>query len=108
MIGYAMTKPKTYSYLGSGGIKFGGGARAENKRRPPGRKKPSYESVSGFERSNSGVLVEKRRIIDREKNRYFEKVVEHKSRKVLRRIEEPLTNHTGRGSAKARDKKKGR
>lgn len=98
--------PAAYSYIGNIHIKFGLFPRNEFKHKRPGTNKISYESVSGFDITHSGEIVEKRRVINRENNLYFEKVVEYKSGKELRRIEEPLTDHIGRGSAKTKSDRK--
>ena len=42
------------------------------------------------------------RIIDRRHNRYYEKVHDPESREVIREVDEPLTDHQGRGDAKRR------
>ena len=100
-----MAKPKVFQTRGKGGVKVTPRSRVVYKRQRPGKRKPAYEEVSGFERSRgTGALVEKRRVIDRERNRYSERVVEHPSGRVLRDIDEPLMRHRGKGSAKIRRK----
>jgi phage FluMu protein Com len=46
--------------------------------------------------------LEKFRVIDRENDRYFEKVWDPKSGEVLHECDEPLSKHTDHGSAKFR------
>jgi hypothetical protein len=71
----------------------------------PGRKKALMEETRGFEASaESGPLVHKRRLIDRGGDRYVERVLDSKTGDVLRDCDERLTDHRGRGSAKARRK----
>lgn len=42
------------------------------------------------------------RIVDRENDRYYERIVDRETGKVIRECDEPLSEHTGRGSAKKR------
>lgn len=44
--------------------------------------------------------VRKERIIDRDNNRYFEKVWDEETGEVLREVDEKLSDHWGHGSAK--------
>lgn len=41
------------------------------------------------------------RLIDRENDRYVETISRHSNGDVVRHVEEPLSSHTGRGSAKS-------
>jgi ribosomal protein S27AE len=71
----------------------------KHKRR--GYKKPIYESISGDDlHRKSGEWNKLTREIDRENNRYREIIVNPTSGEVLRNVDEPLSEHTGRGSAK--------
>ena len=71
------------------------------KHKRPGHKKPIYESVSGEDLHRAtGQWNQLTREIDREKNRYKEVIVNPQTGKVVRHVDEPLTDHTGRGSAK--------
>ncbi|MBN9492557.1 PepSY domain-containing protein [bacterium] len=45
-------------------------------------------------------FVQRIRILDRDNNRYVEKVVDPETGEVLRDVEEPLSDHRGHGSAK--------
>lgn len=68
----------------------------------PGVKKPLAEGFTGFKlRRTVGDHVEKTRLIDRENNRYMERVVTENG-EVLRDVDHKLTDHVGRGSAKPR------
>ncbi len=49
-----------------------------------------------------GHWVGKHRIIDRRGNIYYERVVDQETGEELRHIEEPLSEHTDRGSARPR------
>jgi hypothetical protein len=71
------------------------------KQKRPGYKQPIYESVSGDDLHRAtGQWNELTREIDRENDRYRERIVNPQSGEVIRHVDEPLTNHTGRGSAK--------
>jgi hypothetical protein len=71
------------------------------KHKRPGHKKAIYESVTGDDlHRNSGEWNKITREIDRENNRYSETIVNPINGKVLRQVDEPLSEHTGRGSAK--------
>ena len=67
----------------------------------PGEKRSPVESVKGAFLSRAiGRWVHVHRIIDRRRNRYYEKVLDVEAREVLREVDEPLTEHRGRGDAK--------
>jgi hypothetical protein len=71
------------------------------KHKRPGHKKPIYESVSGDDlHRDSGQWNKLTREIDRENNRYKEIITNPKSGEIIRQVDEPLCEHTGRGSAK--------
>jgi len=71
------------------------------KHKRPGHKKPVYESKSGDELyRDTGQWHKISREIDRENNRYRERIVDPKTGEVIRECDEPLTEHQGRGSAK--------
>ena len=48
------------------------------------------------------------RYFDRLRDRYVEVVYDDKTRNVVHRVDEPLSKHQGRGSAKSKPKAKGR
>jgi len=50
-------------------------------------------------------FVRKIRILDRDNDRYVEKVVDPETGEVLRDVEQPLSEHQGRGSARGSEKK---
>lgn len=71
------------------------------KLKRPGIKKPVYESVAGDDLHRAtGQWNKLTREIDRENNRYNEVIADSQSGEVFRQCDEPLTKHTGRGSAK--------
>ncbi len=93
--------PNTCTYIGSGGIRFGGATRIEYRRRRPPRGGFGYESITGVEVRRDGKgSVYIRRIIDREKDQYLEHVTDCRTGEVLRDIEQPLSIHIGRGTEK--------
>lgn len=67
----------------------------------PSRKKLRVHTQSGQQFSvKLGRHVDKTRVLDKENDRYFEKITDPLTEEVLRHCEEPLTAHQGRGSAK--------
>ena len=77
------------------------------KHKRPGHKKPIYESVSGEDlHRDTGQWSQLTREIDRENNRYKEVIVKPQTGEIVRHVDEPLTDHTGRGSAKSKPIKK--
>jgi hypothetical protein len=72
-------------------------------RRKPGQRRSPFEELSGDVYSHSlGRMVRIHRTIDRRRDLYYERVLDPDTREVLREIEEPLSQHRGRGSAKLR------
>jgi hypothetical protein len=70
-----------------------------------GKGRPKRELLAGWDRRNShSDYVLKERIIDREADRYREKITT-KDGQVLRDVYEPLSGHTGHGSAKLKKKR---
>ncbi len=66
-----------------------------------GKRKWFIETFTGSELSRSlQRFMHKLRIIDRDNNRYAERVVDPQTGEVLRDVDEPLTGHRGHGSAK--------
>lgn len=79
------------------------------KAKPDGKGKPYLEGKTGEDlhrRTGKWMLLE--RVIDRAKNLYREIVKDPDTGKVVHRCEEPLTQHRGHGSAKKKEKPKGR
>jgi predicted RNA-binding Zn-ribbon protein involved in translation (DUF1610 family) len=68
------------------------------------RKGLRFESKDGdsfsFDRQR---FVELNQLVDHENNRYVKKVVDRKTGEAIRDVDEPLTQHQERGSAKKRD-----
>lgn len=76
------------------------------KGRRPGQKKPFVEEHTGpsFSRSRK-KHVHRTMVIDRENDRYVEKVTDYESDEVIHQCEEQLSQHQGHGSAKGRKQK---
>ena len=78
------------------------------KQKRPGLKRPVVEEVKRpetFRKTGARHRVE--RVIDRsdsdpEKWRYREKIIDVATGEVVREVDEPLKDHTGRGSAKGK------
>jgi len=71
-----------------------------------GEKRPYVEDLAVPEYSRSrDKIVHRQRVIDRDNDRYFEKITDYDSGEVIHHCEEPLSQHQGHGSAK---RKKGR
>lgn len=67
--------------------------RSDQKRR--------WESYVGIERHRrSGALVRVERVVDRDSDRYVERVTDLTTGAVIHECVEPLTEHRGHGSAK--------
>ena len=69
------------------------------------KRKLRREHFKGLEPNVHGTLVLKERLIDKDADYYFELVVDPASGQILRKIEEPLRKHVGRGTAKKRKSK---
>ena len=71
------------------------------KAKRSGEKKPYIEemAVPDYSRSLEKV-VHRERVIDRDNNRYFEKITDYESGEVIHHCEEPLSQHQGHGNAK--------
>lgn len=69
--------------------------------RLPSKKKTRVRFFSGDDqRKADGKWMQKERVIDRDKNRYTEKVVDPDTGEVVHHCDEPLTDHVGHGSAR--------
>jgi len=77
------------------------------KGKHPEGKKPFIEQVSGDDYNRDiGEWRKLERVIDRDNDAYKEVITDPKTGKVIKHCEEPLSKHTGHGSAKLRDKDK--
>ena len=66
------------------------------------QKKTRVEGIAGSEWSDSlQKMVHKERLIDRKNDRYREVVKDTKTGDVIHEVDEPLSQHTGHGSAKS-------
>jgi hypothetical protein len=66
-----------------------------------GEKKPYVEDKGLPSYSHKlGKLVLHERVIDRDNDRYFERVTDYETGEVIHLREEPLSEHRGHGSAK--------
>lgn len=73
------------------------------KAKRPGQKKPYIESVSmPTQSTRTGRMVHHERLIDRDNNQYQEKVTDYETGEVIHHQVEPLTDHVGHGSARAK------
>ncbi|QWE17165.1 hypothetical protein [Polynucleobacter sp. AP-Nino-20-G2] len=71
------------------------------KAKRPGERRPYIEDLSIPEHSHSlEKIVHRARIIDRDKDRYFEKITDYETGEIIHHCEEPLSQHQGHGSAK--------
>lgn len=65
--------------------------------------KPFHETLTGEDlQVSSGRWMRKERIVDRENDRYFERVEDPETGTVIHQCDEPLSEHRGHGSAKHR------
>ena len=73
------------------------------KHKRPGKKSPLSESLNRPEYSNKHQkLIEKKRVIDRENDRYQETIKDFETGEIHHHCDEPLSKHKGHGSAKQR------
>lgn len=65
------------------------------------KRNPRVEFITGTDiRKDNGRLVEKYRLIDKNKNLYKEKIIDKETKEIIIDFEEPLDQHQGHGSAK--------
>lgn len=75
------------------------------KAKRPGEKRPHHETIAVPDHSISrDKLVYREQIIDRENDRYFERVTDYQSGEVIHECEEPLSRHLGHGADKKEKK----
>ena len=73
----------------------------QTKGKREGESKPFREQISGDDYSHKNKKwIKKERVIDREKDYYFEKITDPETGDVLHYCEEPLSSHRGHGTAK--------
>lgn len=73
-----------------------------------GESRPHYESKSVPDHSRSrGKLVHREMIVDRENDRYFERVTDYESGEIVHECDEPLSKHLGHGADKKNRKSDG-
>ncbi len=71
------------------------------KEKKEGKKKPTRESIYGDEINQAtGKWIDKKRIIDRENDKYIETITDPETGEIIRHCDEKLSEHTGHGSAK--------
>ena len=71
------------------------------KAKRAGEKKPYIEDLAVPDYSRSlEKIVHRERVIDRDNDRYFEKITDYESGEVIHHCEEPLRQHQGHGNAK--------
>ena len=65
------------------------------------KKNPRYKFFEGDDlRKSDGKWMKKRRVIDKNNDKYLEIVVDPETDEVVHHCEEPLSEHFGHGSAK--------
>ena len=69
-----------------------------------GRGKYEYEILKGDEFNSEGRIMQKERIVDHQNDRYMETVIDAETGEIVRKIDEPLSKHVGRGSARSKGK----
>jgi hypothetical protein len=67
-----------------------------------GRSRPAQEQWSGDQQSADGVWRDRQRVVDRENNRYIERVTDPDGT-VIRDVDEPLDQHLRHGSDKPKN-----
>lgn len=78
----------------------------EMKGKRPGKKKPFFEDMIKPDYSyNRKKLVKKERLIDRDNDKYREKITDYQTGETIHYYEESLLEHFGHGSAKFTKKK---
>lgn len=69
-----------------------------------GQKKPYVEDMSMPDYSYSrGKHVHKQRVIDRDSDKYLEKITDYETGEVIHQCQEPLSQHQGHGDAKRKN-----
>jgi len=69
----------------------------------PGERRPHIEDSAMPSHSHGrGKVVHREQIIDRDNDRYFERVTDYETGEVIHHTDEPLSQHKGHGTEKAR------
>ncbi len=70
------------------------------------KRNPRYDLFAGDDlRKSDGKWMKKTRIIDKNNNKYIEKVIDPETGEIVHENEEPLSDHYGHGSAKTKNDK---
>lgn len=78
----------------------------EMKGKRPGKKKPFFEDMSKPDYYHKKKkFVHKERLIDRDNDKYREKITDYQTGKTIHHCEEPLSEHFVHGSEKFKKKK---
>lgn len=97
---------RSYQVVIVASLTLRGGLR--RKAKSPGDKRPHFEAFDGPNPSRDlGKLVHREQVIDRENDRYFERVTDYDTGKLLHECEEPLSQHSGHGTDKKNRKDDG-
>jgi hypothetical protein len=76
-------------------------SRIDTKARREGARKAFLEERSGDDLWRKfGKWMKLTRLVDRDRDRYFEHIEDPETGEVARHVDEPLSQHRGRGSAK--------
>ena len=96
---------RSYSETLTDSIELHDGHRAIGKNTTlPSAKKLRFDTYSGVEHSYKyDKLVRVHRTVDKDKNWYGEKVIDPQTGETLHECEEPLSKHTGHGTAKPKN-----
>lgn len=67
----------------------------------PSKKNPRVDFFAGDDlRKSDGKWMQKKRVLDRDNDRYIEVVVDPETGKIVHEKDEPLSKHVGHGTAK--------
>jgi hypothetical protein len=102
MVSRKKTKNVTVQLVGVSAKVEVGRIAAKGVSRTGGKSKGKYahEALRGHEFNVAGNLMRKERIFDRKNNFYKELVVNADTGEIVLDVEQPLSDHTGHGSAK--------
>jgi hypothetical protein len=83
-----------------------GGIGVKAKRQGQSRPYIEDRGIPSYSASR-GKTVLREQVIDRDNDRYFERVIDYDTGEVIHKCEEPLSEHRGHGSAKPKRSKDG-